>query len=100
MTKQRISNWIDRFNNGRQSHLTNQQFMLLASIPTGFLAGLAAVIIKKSAHGIRDLVLGIHFDYSHLMYFVYPAIGILLTICFCPMSKPSFEIKSVSASSS
>ncbi len=83
MTKQRISNWIDRFNNWRQSHLTNQQFMLLASIPTGFLAGLAAVIIKKSAHGIRDLVLGIHFDYSHLMYFVYPAIGILLTICFC-----------------
>ena len=57
--------------------------MLLLSIPTGFLAGLAAVIIKKSAHGIRDLVLGIHFEYSHLMYFVYPAIGILLTICFC-----------------
>lgn len=83
MTKQKIGSWIDRFNNWRQSHLTNQQFMLLVSIPTGFLAGLAAVIIKKSAHGIRDLVLGIHFDYSHLMYFVYPAIGILLTICFC-----------------
>ncbi len=83
MTKHRISNWIDRFNNWRQTHLTNQQFMLLLSIPTGFLAGLAAVIIKKSAHGIRDLVLGIHFEYSHLMYFVYPAIGILLTICFC-----------------
>ncbi|MBP5573152.1 MAG: chloride channel protein [Bacteroidales bacterium] len=83
MTKHRISNWIDRFNNWRQVHLTNQQFMLLLSIPTGFLAGLAAVIIKKSAHGIRDLVLGIHFEYSHLMYFVYPAIGILLTICFC-----------------
>jgi CIC family chloride channel protein len=83
VTKHRISNWIDRFNNWRQTHLTNQQFMLLLSIPTGFLAGLAAVIIKKSAHGIRDLVLGIHFEYSHLMYFVYPAIGILLTICFC-----------------
>jgi CIC family chloride channel protein len=83
VTKHRISNWIDRFNNWRQTHLTNQQFMLLLSIPTGFLAGLAAVIIKKSAHGIRDLVLGVHFEYSHLMYFVYPAIGILLTICFC-----------------
>ncbi len=57
--------------------------MLLLSIPAGFLAGLAAVTIKKSAHGIRDLVLGIHFEYSHLLYFVYPAMGILLTICFC-----------------
>lgn len=83
MTKQKFSNWIKRFNNWRQAHLSNQQFMLLMSIPTGFLAGLAAVVIKKSAHGIRDLIRGIHFDYSYLLYFVYPAIGILLTICFC-----------------
>ena len=63
--------------------MTNQQFLLLLSVPTGFLAGLAAVVIKKSAHGIRDLIMRIHFDYSDLLYFVYPAIGILLTIIFC-----------------
>lgn len=57
--------------------------MMLISIPTGFLAGLAAIVIKKLAHGIRDLVLGIHFEYSHILYFVFPAIGILLTILFC-----------------
>lgn len=57
--------------------------MLLISIPTGFLAGLAAVVIKKLAHGIRDLVFNIQFDYSHILYFICPAIGILLTICFC-----------------
>ena len=44
---------------------------------------MAAIIIKKSAHAIRDLVLGIQFSYAHLLYFVYPAIGIFLTICFC-----------------
>ena len=81
--KQSVSNRIDRFNEWRQSHLTNQQFLLLLSVPTGFLAGLAAVVIKKSAHGIRDLIMRIHFDYSDLLYFVYPAIGILLTIIFC-----------------
>ncbi|MBO7083992.1 MAG: chloride channel protein [Bacteroidales bacterium] len=81
--KQSISQRIDRFNEWRQSHLTNAQFLLFLSVPTGFLAGLAAIVIKKSAHGIRDLVLGIHFEYSHLLYFVYPAIGILLTLCFC-----------------
>lgn len=83
MTKQKFSAWMERFNEWRTAHLTNQQFMLLLSVPTGFLGGLAAILIKKSAHGIRDLVLSIHFEHSDILYFVFPAIGILLTICFC-----------------
>jgi CIC family chloride channel protein len=83
MAKQKAGNWIERFNEWRTAHLTNQQFMLLLSIPTGFLGGLSAIVIKKLAHGIRDLVLGFHFEHSDFLYFVYPAIGILLTIVFC-----------------
>ena len=83
MAKKQAGNWIERFNEWRTAHLTNQQFMLLLSVPTGFLGGLAAIIIKRLAHGIRDLVLSIHFEYSDILYFVYPAIGILLTIVFC-----------------
>lgn len=83
MAKQETGNWIDRFNEWRTAHLSNQQFMLLLSVPTGFLGGLAAIIIKRLAHGIRDLVLSIHFEYSDILYFVFPAIGILLTIVFC-----------------
>ena len=83
MAKQQVGKWIDRFNDWRTAHLTNQQFMLLLSIPAGFLAGLSAIVIKKSAHGIRDLLLSIQFEYSNLLYFVFPAIGILLTVCFC-----------------
>ena len=83
MANQKISTWIDRIKQWRQKHLSNQQFLLLLSVPTGFLAGMAAIVIKKAAHGIRDLVMGIQFDYSNLLYFVYPAIGILLTIIFC-----------------
>ncbi len=83
MAKQQASNWIERFNEWRTAHLTNQQFMLLLSVPTGFLGGLAAIIIKRLAHGIRDLVLSVQFDYSDILYFVYPAIGILLTLVFC-----------------
>ena len=83
MAKKQAGNWIERFNEWRTAHLTNQQFMLLLSVPTGFLGGLAAIIIKRLAHGIRDLVLSIHFEYSDILYFVYPAIGIMLTIVFC-----------------
>ena len=83
MAKEKAGNWIERFNAWRTAHLTNQQFMLLLSVPTGFLGGLAAIIIKRLAHGIRDLVLSVHFEYSDILYFVYPAIGILLTLVFC-----------------
>lgn len=83
MAKQQASNWIEHFNEWRTAHLTNQQFMLLLSVPTGFLGGLAAIIIKRLAHGIRDLVLSVQFEYSDILYFVYPAIGILLTLVFC-----------------
>ena len=83
MAKEKAGNWIERFNEWRTAHLTNQQFMLLLSVPTGFLGGLAAIIIKRLAHGIRDLVLSVHFEYSDILYFVYPAIGILLTLVFC-----------------
>ena len=70
--------------------MTDRRFMLILSIPTGFLAGVAAIVIKKLAHGIRDLVINAQFNYSQLLYFVCPAIGILLTILFCKyvLKKP------------
>ena len=83
MLKLKNNQWIDRFNAWCEAHLTHHQFLLLLSIPTGFFAGMAAIIIKKLAHGIRDIVMSITFEYSHLLYFVFPAVGILLTICFC-----------------
>ena len=81
--KDKINGWIDRFNAWRATHMTDRRFMLILSIPTGFLAGAAAVVIKKLAHGIRDLVINAQFNYSHILYFICPAIGILLTILFC-----------------
>ena len=81
--KDRINEKIDQFNTWRVTHMSDRRFMILLSIPTGFLAGAAAVIIKKLAHGIRDLVINAQFQYSFLLYFICPAIGILLTILFC-----------------
>lgn len=59
--------------------------MFILSIPTGFLAGLSAIVIKKLAHFIRDYFYNIatHEDHYGLLFFILPAIGILLTIFFC-----------------
>lgn len=78
MTAQKINKW-------RHAHMSEKQFMLLISIPTGFLAGLSAIVIKKLAHFIRDYFYNIatHEDHYGLLFFILPAIGILCTILFC-----------------
>lgn len=83
MAKKNFNEWMERITEWRTTHLTNQQFMLLLSVPTGFLGGLAAILIKTSTHGIRSLLLGIKFEHSDILYFIFPAIGIFLTLCFC-----------------
>ena len=80
--KERANNFFKSLNKWRLAHLSDRQFMLILAIPTGFLAGLSAVIIKFLTHTIRDFFFYIRTLESHfdLMFFVLPAIGILLTI--------------------
>ncbi|MBQ8760306.1 MAG: chloride channel protein [Bacteroidales bacterium] len=80
-----ISLLVKKINRWRYSHISEKQFMFILSIPTGFLAGLSAIVIKKLAHFIRDYFYNIatHEDHYGLLFFILPAIGILLTIFFC-----------------
>ncbi len=63
---------------------TNSYFLLLfLSIITGFGAGLAAVIIKNAVHFIKKIVIiGIPDQYTNYLYFIYPIIGIALSVIF------------------
>lgn len=62
--------------------MSDRQFMYLLSVPTGFLAGVAAVVIKFLTHTIRDFFFDLREDeqYFNLLFFILPAFGILLTI--------------------
>lgn len=81
----RISSLVDRLDKWRHAHLSEKQFMLILSIPTGLLAGMSAIIIKTLAHYIRDFFFDIVTtgDHYNLIFFILPAIGIFLTIIFC-----------------
>lgn len=76
---------VKKINRWRHTHISEKQFMFILSIPTGFLAGLSAIVIKKLAHFIRDYFYNIatHEDHYGLLFFILPAIGILFTILFC-----------------
>lgn len=72
-----------RFFKWRISHISDKQYTYILSIVVGVLAAISAIIIKKSAHFISYLLnLAITSQGGNYLYFLYPAIGILIAILF------------------
>ncbi len=70
----RFSKWSNR-------HLTHQQFLMILSAIIGFTAGLGAVVIKNLTHFIQRLLEGsLIINYHHAFYFIFPLIGLSLTL--------------------
>lgn len=75
------SNLLVRFLIWRIKHINNKNFVLILSGIIGVIAGLAAVVLKKTVHFIQDSITE-HFtyDFANYLYLAYPLIGILLTV--------------------
>ncbi len=77
------TNILSRFLIWRVRHIPHRQFILLSSAVVGILSGIAAVTIKSSVHMIQTLITqGIVRDYYVGAYFVFPALGLLLSFLF------------------
>ena len=67
----------------RTKHINDKQFVLLLSIVVGFSAGFGAVIIKNLVHLIQSLLTsGFDREDFNYFYFLFPTVGILLTVLF------------------
>ncbi len=67
----------------RMKKISNKQFIMILSIFIGLGVGVAAFLIKKSVHLIQLLLThGFTENYHNFLYFIYPAIGIALTVLF------------------
>jgi len=61
--------------------LSHQQFLMILSAIIGFTAGLGAVVIKNLTHFIQRLLEGnLIINYHHAFYFIFPLIGLSLTL--------------------
>ena len=70
-----------RFLKWRYKHISNKQFVYIASAIIGLLTGLAAVTIKNLTHFIQELLEGEFIREIHnLFYFIFPVIGFLLVL--------------------
>lgn len=74
---------MTRFLKWRYKHMSERQFILLLSILVGFSSGLVAVFLKNMVHLIQ-MLLGseVVSRYEHYLFFIYPGIGIVLTVIF------------------
>lgn len=72
---------LDKFALWRTAHLTNHQFLMILSSIIGFAAGCVAVVIKNITHYIQELLeTGVVMTYHDAFYFIFPIIGLTLTL--------------------
>ncbi|MEL4456996.1 chloride channel protein [Lutimonas vermicola] len=70
-----------RFLKWRYKHISNKQFISIASAVIGLLSGLVAVTIKNLTHFIQELLEGEFIrEIHHVFYFIFPIIGLLLVL--------------------
>ncbi len=79
----RLVNYIDSINHYRKTKISNRNFLVIAALLVGILAGLAAALLKTLTHHIEDfLQTGFHWQYKYYLYFFFPFIGILLSVMY------------------
>lgn len=83
MLKIYINIWLERFLSWRLKNIPDKQFIGIVAVLVGLAAGLAAVILKNTVHFIRmAIVEGVIMTYQPYLFFLFPLIGITLTVLF------------------
>jgi len=78
-----FSKKIIKFNIWRRKHIQNYQLLIILSVLVGLFSGISAMIIKNAVHLIKELIHNnIPDSFTSYIYFIYPAIGILLAVLF------------------
>lgn len=79
----RMVNYLDAINQYRRTKISNRNFLVIAAMIVGVLAGLAAALLKTITHHIEDFLQdGFHWQYKYYLFLVFPFIGILLSVMY------------------
>lgn len=74
---------IYQFTRQRHKYISDKNFLIIAAIWVGLLAGVAAVILKTFVHFLQHtLESGFNIRYENYFYLIYPLVGILLSVVY------------------
>lgn len=77
----------------RIRHISNRNFILLAAAFVGVCGGLAAVLMKTTVHYVEQfLTQGKYAMYHNYLFFIFPLIGIVLTVLYKTYILKKYEI--------
>jgi CIC family chloride channel protein len=80
---------IYRFTKQRNKYISDKNFLIIAAIWVGILAGLAAVALKTTVHFLQHILAsGFNVRYENYFYLLYPLIGILLSVLYVKLVHP------------
>jgi CIC family chloride channel protein len=85
---------IYQFTRQRHKYISDKNFLIIASIWVGVLAGVAAVVLKTSVHTLQHwLAGGFNVRYENYLYLIYPMVGILLSVLYVKLmhKKTGFD---------
>ncbi len=78
-----IRSVVKNINHYRAAHISDRNFLLVASIIVGVSVGLVAVVLKKSVHFVQYMLTeGFKGHDWQYLYYLLPLIGILITVFF------------------
>ncbi len=74
---------IYHFTKQRHKYISDKNFLIIAAIWVGILAGAAAVLLKTTVHLLQHgLESGFNVQYENYLYLIYPLIGIVLSVIY------------------
>ena len=74
---------LTKINDWRVRHISNRNFLVIASLLVGIVAGIAAIVLKYTVHGIQYVLEQLReASGTNYLYFIFPLIGILLTVYY------------------
>ncbi|MDD3741668.1 MAG: chloride channel protein, partial [Bacteroidales bacterium] len=82
----KLSSIAENLHLWRKQKIKDKDFILILAVIVGIAVGIAAVIMKNTVHFVREIVIFMidKYDFNYI-YFIFPAIGILLTLVFVNM---------------
>lgn len=75
--------YLRQFQQWRIRNISNRNFLVILAIVVGVFGGLAAALLKAMTHWIATYLQDeIQWQYKYYLYFIFPLIGILLSVLF------------------
>ncbi|MFY8189347.1 MAG: hypothetical protein ACOVK9_00160 [Bacteroidia bacterium] len=66
----------------RNKYISNQSFLIIASILVAIVVAFAAILLKAGIHWLESVLLNKSFLELRYQYLVYPVLGIVLSLIF------------------